>query len=415
MDANRDRRRCYGTHARAGARFRPTEPVRSVALKTAGTLLLSLCLFSAGCGGGGGGGEGSDDDPQPSPTPVVTATAPQPTASLPLARAWAVGTRQMGGLVVRSEDGGATWATVLTPNTPLGGVIFINRDQGWTVGGNVILHTEDGGDSWEDQSGNIAPLSGPPFLSRVAFSSNTRGIAVGGSFRAGQNSGPPLILTTSDGGMHWTAATLPTGENPALRVGSLQDVCLTSTGSALAVGSGYGGVVALFSHDAGASWSDITQDIGSLLPVLPSGVACVGSSDFWIVGDGSASIVHSSDGGATWSNQVGNAPGGGNGLYGVAFADLATGWVAGRGATILHTVDRGESWTPQPLTGAQTGDGLLAISFATPDAGTVVGVNESDIQARSAVAFFTRDGGVTWASSALPIEVLLLRDVSAVP
>lgn len=412
MDANRDRRRCYGTHARAGARVRTTESVRSLALKTAGALLLSLCLFSMGCGGGSGGG--SDDDPQPSPTPVVTAAAPQPTASLPLARAWAVGTTLGEGLVVRSEDGGATWATVLTPNVPLGGVIFINRDQGWTVGGNVILHTENGGDSWENQSGNIAPLSVSPFLARVAFSSDTRGIAVGGSFRPGQTSGPPLILTTSDGGTHWTAASLPTGENPALRVGSLQDVCLTSAGSALAVGSGFSGVVALFSHDGGASWSDITQDIGSLLPVQPEGVACVGSSDFWIVGDGSGSIVHSSDGGATWSNQVRNAPGGGNGLFGVAFVDLQTGWLAGSGPTILHTVNRGESWTPQPLTGARTGDGLLAISFATPDAGAAVGVNESDIQARSAVAFFTRDGGATWASSAIPMEALLLRDVSAV-
>jgi photosystem II stability/assembly factor-like uncharacterized protein len=62
----------------------------------------------------------------------------------------------------------------------------------------------------------------------------------------------------------------------------------------------------------------------------------------WAVGE-NGSILHTSDGGGTWSLQ---ASGTKNVLLGVAFTSALTGWAVGFGGTILHTTDGGASWVP---------------------------------------------------------------------
>src|SRR5712664_2183215 len=59
---------------------------------------------------------------------------------------------------------------------------------------------------------------------------------------------------------------------------------------------------------------------------------------------GLGTIVHTTDGGATWTLQD---AGGTARLWGVFFLDADTGWVVGESGTIFHTTDGGATWTPQ--------------------------------------------------------------------
>ena len=61
------------------------------------------------------------------------------------------------------------------------------------------------------------------------------------------------------------------------------------------------------------------------------------------MGDG-GTILHSTDGGATWQPQ---ASGTDHVLHGVAFTDRQHGWAVGLGGIILHTTNGGVTWKVQ--------------------------------------------------------------------
>jgi len=130
----------------------------------------------------------------------------------------AVGER---GLIVLSDDAGASWRQVATPlSATLTAVRFPTPTHGWAVGHRgVILHTTDGGERWTVQlegrafadraladaqaRGDAAALAearrlqrdgaDKPFLD-ISFDDAERGIAVGAY---------NLCARTDDGGRHW--------------------------------------------------------------------------------------------------------------------------------------------------------------------------------------------------------------------
>jgi photosystem II stability/assembly factor-like uncharacterized protein len=115
---------------------------------------------------------------------------------------------------------------------------------------------------------------------------------------------------------------------------------------------------------------------------------------------GSAGILATSDGGATWRG-VYRAPRGGGGpdkLYEVDFTDAAHGWAVGTSA-VLSTSDGGRTWTRR-----QEPCGLIdSVHFLTPGLGYAIsGAASVSLNAGMPVAegggrvLRTTDGGRTW-------------------
>jgi len=127
---------------------------------------------------------------------------------------WAVGAM---GTILRTEDGGNTWQTIqLKFDADLYRVKFINKNQGWAVGGRIriaetnegmrhdqrggyayIFHSIDGGKTWECQFGERGR-----HLFALDFSDEHTGYA------AGERG---YFMKTIDGGKHWEI--LPTTES----------------------------------------------------------------------------------------------------------------------------------------------------------------------------------------------------------
>lgn len=146
--------------------------------------------------------------------------------------------------------------------------------------------------------------------------------------------------------------------------------------------------VALVSTGDGTWFWRSPQPQGNLL----NAVCTVGDS-LWAVGEG-GTILHSTDGGGTWSAQ----PSGTSlALNDVTFADAENGWAVGGddgsdwGQTshvVLHTTDGGETWLRQHAPGNSDAD-LWAATCT--DARTAWAVGDYAVYA-------TTDGGQTWSS-----------------
>jgi len=111
----------------------------------------------------------------------------------------------------------------------------------------------------------------------------------------------------------------------------------------------------------------------------------------WAVGDGGA-IVHTTDAGITWRNQVSQTSANLNGVF---FADPDTGFAVGNFGTILETTDRGTSWTRASVT---FGENLNAVQFTDRDTGYAVGSAGAVVR--------TVDGGRQWVKQNLTAVTL---------
>ena len=96
----------------------------------------------------------------------------------------------------------------------------------------------------------------------------------------------------------------------------------------------------------------------------------------------SGTILHTTDGGTTWTTQISGTK---ESLMGVCFIDADRGTVVGNGGIILRTTDGGEHWA---LQASGTKNTLLSVSFTDTKTGTAVGVQGTILH--------TTNGGTNW-------------------
>ncbi|HYO50949.1 MAG TPA: YCF48-related protein [Chloroflexia bacterium] len=354
--------------------------------------------------------------------------------------AWAVG---QDGVIIRTTNGGASWQRQLSgTDAYFGGVTFVSPTEGWIAGGDVFLHTTNAGATWERQT-----VPSDTWAYSLHFTDNLNGWAAGPGYN---------IVHTTDGGRTWRTelADWMWRNEPrdlfdissadgvhAIAVGELGAVWTTENGGAEWVfrqnGMPYrttdmdandvyhawiasdSGAVA-FTTDGGAHWDY------SVVPLRPEfyniAVDFADNLNGWTAGE--RGIVHSTDGGRTWVQQISPTLGqseiwsvfainpttvlvGASGIfrstdagnswtqaqtpsstnyYDIFFIDQSVGWAVGSNGKLSKSTDGGATWTAQ---GSGINLDLRRVSFADHSNGWVAGEGN--------LLLHTTNGGATWA------------------
>jgi photosystem II stability/assembly factor-like uncharacterized protein len=304
------------------------------------------------------------------------------SVAIPGQLGWAAGRNG----ILRTTNGGATWAQVLPAPVPVDAIDFVSPSVGFGAGtvsdSSVLLATTDGGHRWHQ----VADL-GAEFVA-IAFSDARDGWAIVSIRQVG--GGPDDVVRTTDGGATWRATSeLPGGAGPALAAASSS------------------------AEPIFADSPEVATVVVPQSPGFPSGSCEVSGST-------TAKILSTTDGGRTWRVRVLAVPGGG--LVAAAFARGGRLWaITGAGvpgcSLSLHTSrDDGVDWVKLgevPTVGREApaspsygldplsaGAGLLWLSRQ----GTAAGQPEILEAATGLLA--TSDEGRTWTEFLLPKDVI---------
>ncbi|OKK23015.1 oxidoreductase [Streptomyces sp. CB00455] len=186
--------------------------------------------------------------------------------------------------ILSTDDGGRTWRVLPGEGMPealpgeagfaASGQCLVSagpRDVWLATGGGAaarVLHSADRGRTWSAADATVPAGDPARGVFALAFRDRTRGLAVGGDYRAGEAS-PEAAAVSSDGGRTWRRAAAPP---PAYRSGAAWYPY--SGGTALAVGP---------------TGTDVTADGGRTWRILDAGsfdtVDCAPDSGCWAAGE----------------------------------------------------------------------------------------------------------------------------------
>jgi len=325
------------------------------------------------------------------------------------------------GTIIKTTDGGATWATVYTITTAVNALVATDLLTVHAVqldGG--IVNSTDGGLSWSTP----VPLTVAQSMLGMSFLDSMTGFVVGSSGK---------MSKTTDGGATWTTLTPPQTNFAFFQMK------IFSASEIYAVGAPDN----LYkSTDLGATWSP--------LPILP----VTGPSDtfIWYSLDRQGSLMtmsgdfgvvaQSANGGASWTagnfllttalmfdiqevpntstvvavgrqrtsmqRQVFRSTNIGNSwstidvpvttdLQALSFVDSQVGYACGTNSQVVKTTDGGATWAPvtRPHTTNYT---LQALKFIDANTGWVF-VNLATVPGGN--IFKTTDGGTTWTQQTI--------------
>jgi photosystem II stability/assembly factor-like uncharacterized protein len=218
------------------------------------------------------------------------------------------------GYLSFTKDGGQTWTTREICDGDVNDLFFRDANHGWAVTSDgEVLRTADGGETWEE----IADLGYDKWLRGVAFSDGQNGV-VCGSYG--------YLARTTDGGETWSRANSGTDVR-------LYAVAHRTATEVYAVGEDG---TALRSADGGASWVTLDLKTGKYL-------YDVEFKDSAGVIVGSVGKVWSYAGGGNWQERT--APK--YVLFSAAMGSADAVWCGASGGALLHSPDGGASWTDQ--------------------------------------------------------------------
>jgi photosystem II stability/assembly factor-like uncharacterized protein len=271
---------------------------------------------------------------------------------------------------------------------------------GWTVGvastngQPTILRSTDSGTSWTCQGTN-GQVAAVPMFGVTAVDPYTAWV-VGGADPAGY----ATIYHTSNGGGTWNRMGA-TAQMPEV---GLQKVATFGDNRIWAVGFG----VILHSRDGGATWTN--QVPSDYATNLFQGVATPDGVNVWVTGNtvgDYATILKSTNGGASWTRQRGSADDVQllDHILDISTVDTNTAWAIGgtqRGVNwaVLATTNGGSTWTRQSY-GNGDGNGIHAV-----DASTIWAVSDNNTT-------WSADGGTNWQVTHSPTDTMGISAVDS--
>jgi photosystem II stability/assembly factor-like uncharacterized protein len=233
-----------------------------------------------------------------------------------------VGWRLYAGTLYTSNHGGTCWRKAFR-RKGLNNLHFIDAQHGWLTGlGGIIYHTDDAGASWRRQD------SGTDLdLQKLQFIDPLNGWAIG---KKAQGDYPPkwkkVLIGTRNGGKIWEI------------LGTEKTFSLSSF-SFVNSSEGWGTDTdenIVHTVDGGRTWT--VQRVADKL--LWTSTFFISDRQGWVCGDG---ILYTDDGGRTWTSQMGRLQPKSPLIEDVLFTDSQHGW-AMKTQQLLYTMNGGQTW-----------------------------------------------------------------------
>ncbi len=304
--------------------------------------------------------------PSASPTSAIAASAvpglllqPPPPISLPTEASVNAASSNVvwvliQGLLFRSVDRGTSWQQRPVPpgNFPRPEISFIDDQQGWFAtggapatqcngAGTAVWHTRDGGNTWQQ----VATVDWQHQVSSgIGFFQCKEGLsfvdARHGFLGAWDPNSRPTIYGTADGGITWTATSLPDPPGFVTQAGgfTLRPGLAKGFGTTLLIPA-WGETEYIFrSIDGGTNWTYLAtagQGINSVTFVTESR---------WLKISNDGSALETTDAGKTWHSYPSDYRDAAGVTSVFVFGDPLVGYGTVRGG-IRRTVDGGLHWT----------------------------------------------------------------------
>ncbi len=293
--------------------------------------------------------------------------------------------------LIRSTDGGASWQQPRYPlNVGDGGFVqFFDANYGFLCGtAYKVFRTTNGGQTWDSSStglfGGLGIGNGRGGL--VAFGSRKNGCVMSGS----------NIVFTSDSGHTWHPASGEAGGGwYCLAFGDSVHVYAMGPRGPWQNLPGAAGFE--LSSDGGATWTQMYPQLNNSQGGIPDevdGITSISGDTLIAVG---LEISRSTNSGTTWDTVAYPGNDDKKDIYGgVAFSDSRNGWAVSFGGKILHSTDGGNTWS---LQNSGVTSPLLAVYAVDSLLGYVVG--------NSGIILKTSNGGVSWVKLSSGISSLI--------
>ncbi len=293
---------------------------------------------------------------------------------------------------------GAQWNYAASPTTvELRGLSMVTSRVAWASGARgTVLRTTDGGRTWAADTVPGAALL--DFRAIHAFNDGSAETASAGEAEKGL----ARVFSTGDAGRHWNL-TYSTNQKGVF----LDAIAFWDLKKGIALSDPVDGrFFILETSDGGRTWTRIAPE--RLPPVLPGEAAFAASGSSLVVlpgghvwigtgGGGRGRVMHSPDFGGTWSvaDTPVHAEGPASGIFSLAFADARHGIAVGGDYTkprlasrsVAITRDGGRTWLSAREPPAAY---LSGVAFAGGARVVAVGL---------AGTFVSRDSGQTWTQT----------------
>jgi putative cell wall-binding protein len=328
----------------------------------------------------------------PAGGPVPSGFNPASVTFISAADGWVLGSAPCANPVctsiVRTTDGGRTWAGVPAPTEKLSndgrdgldGLRFADANDGYAFGDSLWV-THDGGATWQQSA---LPSSGSRFAVQLAASNGFVYVLISPTSLPATAG---VLYRSPVGSETWTSVlTVPAAvpANLGLDVHG-DDVWVLAPGSSSML---------FHSADDGATWSHSTAPCAGDFAVGPSAsYTALGCSSDPGAGSATKTVSVSTDGGQTFAPTAAGPPRGGVSLS-LAVAQPGNLVVASSsGASFLYaTFDGGASWQTV-LDSTTGGQAWHDLGFTTAQQGVAI---EGDPATAPSQLWMTRDGGHFW-------------------